>query len=51
MTPQGTIPATGRPFTMHGTTFLRFDAGGRVCEITELVDRMAFVELAAPAPA
>lgn len=49
VTPHGTIPATGRPFVMHGAMFMRFDDDGLVCEMTELVDRTAFAELAAPA--
>ena len=48
MTPQGTIPATGRAFTMRGAMIVHFDAEGRVDEMIELVDRTVFAELAAP---
>lgn len=48
VTPHGSIAATGRPFTMHGAMVVHVDADGRVDEMTELVDRTAFAELAAP---
>lgn len=48
VTPHGSIPATGREFTMHGAMVLHFDADGRVEDMIELVDRSAFAELAAP---
>ena len=44
VTPAGVVPATGRPFSIVGTLFVRINKVGLVSEVFETGDRMAITE-------
>lgn len=44
VTPQGTLPPTGRSMSMSGAIFARFDGDGLIVEMFEYFDRLAMTE-------
>ena len=44
VTPQGTLPPTGRAMSMSGATFAKVDNDGLIVEMFEYFDRLAMTE-------